>query len=133
MKQPIQGVRVLLVRDGKVAVSKRLKTRWMSGQWQYPGGTVEHPESPLSAARREVYEETGLSIDDISRFAFLGTQKFQTPNPHERFVFRVHLKPHEFLSVAEPDKAGPWTFKTPAQVRNLRMIHGSTRWLAHVH
>jgi 8-oxo-dGTP diphosphatase len=45
----------LLPRDGKV-------TRW-TGRYNGPGGHVERGEDLLSAARRELLEETGLTAD----------------------------------------------------------------------
>ncbi len=34
-----------------------------AGSWTLPGGGVEHGEAPREAARREVHEETGLTVD----------------------------------------------------------------------
>lgn len=37
---------------------------WLgTGRWSLPGGGVKRDESPVQAARREVYEEVGLMID----------------------------------------------------------------------
>ncbi|AFZ71977.1 NUDIX hydrolase [Natronobacterium gregoryi] len=48
--------------DGRIAL---VKNGWSDG-WIAPGGAVELDETPAEAARREVYEETGLeaTIDD---------------------------------------------------------------------
>ncbi|SEO93673.1 ASC-1 homology (ASCH) domain-containing protein [Actinacidiphila rubida] len=40
----------------------QLRTVYGSRQWQFPGGTVEPGEDPLTAARRETVEETGLEL-----------------------------------------------------------------------
>lgn len=37
-----------------------------TGKWSFPKGHLEGPESPLECARRELYEETGLRLKDIS-------------------------------------------------------------------
>ncbi|SDQ43182.1 NUDIX hydrolase [Natronobacterium texcoconense] len=42
--------------DGRIAL---VKNGWSDG-WIAPGGAVEPSETPADAARREVYEETGL-------------------------------------------------------------------------
>jgi 8-oxo-dGTP diphosphatase len=40
------------------------KTRW-AGQYNGIGGHIERNEDTLSAARRELFEETGLNVKDI--------------------------------------------------------------------
>jgi 8-oxo-dGTP pyrophosphatase MutT (NUDIX family) len=40
-----------------------LLTRYAgSGRWSLPGGGIDHGEQPLDAVRREVHEETGLTL-----------------------------------------------------------------------
>jgi len=38
--------------------------------WQLPGGWIEVGESPQQAGRREVFEETGLSLGDMQFIGF---------------------------------------------------------------
>lgn len=38
----------------------------VAGRWFLPGGGVEHGEAPLDALRREVAEESGLTIGDAT-------------------------------------------------------------------
>jgi 8-oxo-dGTP pyrophosphatase MutT (NUDIX family) len=48
-----------VVRDGGRVLLTRLTASTM---WTLPGGGIEHGESPLQAAVREVHEETGLKL-----------------------------------------------------------------------
>jgi 8-oxo-dGTP pyrophosphatase MutT (NUDIX family) len=62
---PIRIALVLLVNPIK-AILLQLRdrdARAEPGQWSLPGGHVEEGEDPESAARRELAEETGLTVD----------------------------------------------------------------------
>jgi 8-oxo-dGTP diphosphatase len=50
---------VYLERDGKILVIQRA-TGVLVGFWTIPGGILDRGESPADAARRELFEETGL-------------------------------------------------------------------------
>ena len=61
-KQPIVGVGVIIIRDGKILLEKR-KNEPGRGQWSIPGGLIELGESAKETAVREVEEETGLEVE----------------------------------------------------------------------
>ena len=55
---------------GEVWLSLRVGNLRFNNFWQCAGGKVEDGENPLVAAKREVYEETGLNISP-DRFVFI--------------------------------------------------------------
>jgi 8-oxo-dGTP diphosphatase len=57
---PLFGVGVLVVRDGKVLLGRRTSAHGR-GTWAPPGGKAEPGETEDEAARRELAEETGLA------------------------------------------------------------------------
>lgn len=58
------GGGVLIFNEKKeVLLMLRKNTRTESGVWSKPGGGVEYGEKAASAMKREIKEETGLSID----------------------------------------------------------------------
>ena len=68
MKNPEvkQTVR-LIVPDaaGRVVICKRkLTAKQRPGQWEFPGGLVDHGEDIVEAVVREFREETGISLDE---------------------------------------------------------------------
>ncbi len=63
---PLPGVAVLVEKDHHLLIGKRSKESVESGKWCLPCGFIEHGESYLEAARREVFEETGLDVDITS-------------------------------------------------------------------
>ncbi len=53
---------VIPVQDGRVALVRRAM-KPCRGTWVFPGGYVDMGESVEDAARREVWEETGLRVE----------------------------------------------------------------------
>jgi len=58
----VPGVHALIERAGKVLLGRRAFDPG-AGCWGLPGGFLEEGEPPLDGLRREVREETGLTIE----------------------------------------------------------------------
>jgi 8-oxo-dGTP diphosphatase len=58
-RRELDGVGVLVVRQGKVLLGRRTSQHGY-GTWSPPGGKAEEGETPEATARRELLEETGL-------------------------------------------------------------------------
>jgi len=61
-KAPLVGVGAVVQRDGKVLLVRRAYEPGR-GLWSIPGGLVEVGETVREAAKREVEEETGISVE----------------------------------------------------------------------
>ena len=53
---------IILGKKGKILAFER---RDIPGAWQLPQGGLDEDESPLEAVKREIYEETGISVKDL--------------------------------------------------------------------
>jgi ADP-ribose pyrophosphatase YjhB (NUDIX family) len=58
---PVLGVGALILKEGKILLSKRLNEP-AKGKWSIPGGMVELGETVKDAVMRETKEETNLSV-----------------------------------------------------------------------
>lgn len=103
---PRVGVAVIIVRDGKVLLGKRLNAHG-AGTWAFPGGHLEFNESIEGCARREVFEETGLSVKD-PRYAAYTNDLFRRENKHYVTLFVTATIDAGTPWVKEPDKCETW-------------------------
>ncbi len=62
-RNPAPGVVILITEGDRVLLGKRAQTSFAPGMWCLPGGFVEYGEDFLTAAIREVREETGLGVE----------------------------------------------------------------------
>ncbi len=60
--RPLVGVGAVIWRDERVLLIRRGKAP-RAGQWSLPGGAQKLGETVEEAARREVLEETGLTLE----------------------------------------------------------------------
>lgn len=64
LRRPIVGTSVVpLLPDGRIVLIRRRD----NGKWGLPGGIVDWQEDLATAAKREVKEETGLSLTSVGR------------------------------------------------------------------
>lgn len=95
-------------KDGKVLIGKR-KGSHGSGEYAWPGGHLEHMESIIECARREVKEETGMEIDNI-RFLRLMNIKSYAPKHYVDIGLIADWKSGE-PEVREPEKIEGWEWR----------------------
>ncbi len=62
---PRAGASVAVLREGSVLLVQRGKGIYR-GLWSLPGGAIELGETAIEAARRELWEETGLLASDLT-------------------------------------------------------------------
>ena len=61
-QSPVVGVGAVILRNGKVLLVMRGQEPLL-GEWSIPGGAVEPGETLHEALRREILEETGLTVE----------------------------------------------------------------------
>lgn len=99
---PGVGTGLVIIRDGKVLLYKRMKAP-EAGYWNIVGGKVDHMEPAETAAKREAEEESGLAIGKVD-FLCLTEQIVEADRHH--WVSLIYIT-RDFAgepSLMEPDK-----------------------------
>ncbi|MBA2728816.1 MAG: NUDIX hydrolase [Parachlamydiaceae bacterium] len=79
--------------DSKLLLLQRGKVNFEPGLWGVPAGKLEKGESPDAAARRELFEETGIKIDHDSQIKFFGSLYIRKPFVDFIYhLFRIEFK-----------------------------------------
>lgn len=81
----ICGASVIIVRDGHILLQKRSD----NGCWGYHGGCLEPGEYLEDAAKRELYEETGLTVRSMKFYGTFSGPDLHYVYPHGDEVFNV--------------------------------------------
>lgn len=93
-----------------------------TGLWVVPGGKLENRETPLEAAQRELYEETGISAEGeaLELFDVLYVSK-----PEVNYVlhcFRLNLETIPSLSLSSEHCSYAWAAREEAEA--LPLLNG---------
>lgn len=109
----IPEVFLLLIRDGKILLSRRFRTGYEDGNYGLPAGHGEYGETMREGTAREAQEEIGITIDPNDlEFALAQHRWCPDPdNPHARIGF--YFIPKRFTGTpfnAEPEKCDDLRF-----------------------
>ncbi len=78
------------VWENKILLTKRHPEKPEGDTWCLPGGKIEPLETPLKGAQREVFEEVGLSAEDVD---LKPLADFFIEKSHIPFMFHVYYLP----------------------------------------
>ncbi len=80
-------VLILLQRpDGRILLTKRAGSIYLAGSWAVPGGKVDADEDVVTAAIRELHEETGVTVTH-DQLTFIGVTHHRPPHHDSRIGF----------------------------------------------
>ena len=98
--------------EGRILIVKQLAGPF-AGAWLLPGGSVEPDERLEDAARRELFEETGYRVDDLTRVAQYDVRSV----PAGRFHFLVHLfRDGAVTGTPRAEKGGELRWARPSEI-----------------
>ncbi|MGM7684905.1 NUDIX hydrolase [Cytobacillus sp. Hm23] len=95
------GSVVLLINDQDEILLQKRKEPY--GVWGLPGGLMELAESAEETAKREVYEETGITVDSLELInVFSGNDNYcKLQNGDEFYVVTIAYYSYDFSGVVK--------------------------------
>jgi 8-oxo-dGTP diphosphatase len=88
--------------------------------WELPGGTLSDEEPPLEGLRREVYEETGLSIRLLTPSCFLKWDRHESGHPI-LVAFYLSEPYFEEVCLSEEHVAYRWVSRESLKVQAIKL------------
>jgi 8-oxo-dGTP diphosphatase len=113
---PKVGVGVLLKKsDGAVLLGKR-KGSHGEGEWSLPGGHLEIGETFEDCCRREVFEETGMRINQVIHIDFANNIMESEGLHYVTLYFIANWVGSQEPQLKEPDKCEKWEWCTEVPI-----------------
>jgi len=101
-KIPRIGVGIFVFKNGKFLMGCR-KNAHGDGTWSVPGGHLEFGEQIEQTAKREVFEETGVRINNV-KVAGITNDIFKKEDKHYITIWVVSDWKSGMARITEPDK-----------------------------
>ena len=105
-ERPKVGIGVIIMRDNKVLVGKRIGAHG-ENTYAFPGGHLEFGESWEECAKRETIEEAGIEINNI-RFFTTTNDIFEKEGKHYNTIFVLADYVSGEPEIKEPHKCLGW-------------------------
>ena len=113
--KPILATMVYCIKDGDVLLMLRNKEPNL-GLWVGPGGKLEPGESPYDRAKRELYEETGLEVNDLY---FRGLITEISPRPDWQWLMFLYVATEFSGTLVEDKREGRLSWCSLSEVMQL--------------
>ena len=116
MNRPIIGVGVIIKnKQGQILVGKRQGSH--APYFSIPGGHLELGESFEEAAKKEIFEETGLTIFYPQVIGVTNNlQTYQTDQVHSVSIILFTEQFEGIPEVKEPEKCAGWNWVDPLKL-----------------
>ena len=113
--KPILATMVYCIKDGDVLLMLRNKEPNL-GLWVGPGGKLEPGESPYDCAKRELYEETGLEVNNLY---FRGLITEISPRPDWQWLMFLYVATEFSGTIVEDKREGRLSWCSLSEVMQL--------------
>jgi len=102
----------------KVVLIQKKRPEWLAGKWTIIGGNIEDGEIPVTAAMRELAEESGLYVENYQRMVPFARIEWSGQSACQ--VYATIMSNIDFARTKTDEKVMVWTVSTlPAYQSDL--------------
>lgn len=118
----------IIKHEDKVLVTRRaVSDKYMSGFWDFPGGTLKIGETPVENIVREVQEETGLAVKILGLDHVFTNLEQAAEIQFFQILFNCEYIGGEItLSATEHDE---YRWVTLTELEDMQLIHFVEDWM----
>lgn len=114
--------------NGKILLLQLANHKNEKGSWGVPAGKLEAHEEPLHAAKRELFEETGINIESDNAFQSLGALYIRKPElDYVYHLFGIRLDATPSLTLSDEHCLHVWVSRDEAEA--LPLMNGAKQAL----
>lgn len=126
----VQVAACYLEINNKLLLLQRAHGKLEPGKWGVPAGKLENNETPENAAKRELLEETGISLENPSRIQRLNSLYIRKPEvDYVYHVFKVQLD--QMPKIHLSDEHQSYTWATSKDIETIALMDGAKEALKH--
>lgn len=110
--------------DNKLLLLQSTSEKLEPAVWGVPAGKLEKNETPENGARRELFEETGISIEHSSQIQSLGALYIRKPEvDFIYYFFKVHLDKLPQILLSNEHQSFRWV--SPQEMEEIPLMAGA--------
>lgn len=126
----VQVAACYLEVEGKLLLLQRAQEKFEPGKWGVPAGKLESGETPEEGAKRELFEETGISIKHQEQIRYLNTLYIRKPEVDYTYhMFKIQLA--ELPAIHLSDEHLGYTWASLKEIETIPLMDGAKEALCH--
>ena len=112
--------------EGKVLFLQRSPEKSEGGKWGVPAGKLEKGEDPQTAAQRELFEETGISVHDSPKIQYIRSLYIERAEGNFIYhMFHVELGALPQVEISDEHRAFLWA--STEDLSQISLMAGADR------
>lgn len=116
---PIPVVRLIVPDEhDRILLVKRDHSRHASGKWCLPGGKIDYEDTVEEAVRRELYEETNLTVNELKFLFYQDSLPLEAGGMH---CINLYFECRCSGEIALNEESSQFIFLRPEDVSSYRL------------